>query len=177
MEQEGSPSGLFAAIGEQAERERNEVLAGAEARAREILAAADAEAGQARRDALSRMETELRADADRLLGEARMDARNEKLAMKRRLLAEAYTRARQELTRRAGSPEQRRALEALAAEALGAAGEGGTVQTAEAGGSVIARSRDARTVIDNGLLSRLDRAVAREEAEVARLLFAPRDAS
>jgi vacuolar-type H+-ATPase subunit E/Vma4 len=97
--------------------------------------------------------------------------------MKRRLLAQTYGSARQEITRLAGSAEQRRMLGALATEALGAAGEGGTVETGEQQGSVVARSHDGRTRIDNSLLSRLERAQGREEAEVARLLFGARDAA
>jgi vacuolar-type H+-ATPase subunit E/Vma4 len=123
---------------------------------------------------LKRLEQELTTERERLLGEARMEARNERLTMKRRLLADAFGRARAEL---APSAIGGGVLAALAAEALAAAGEGGTIQTDDAKASVVARSRDGRTRVDNSPLTRLARAEAVEEAEVARLLFGVREAA
>ncbi len=170
MDAERGPEGLFAAIGDQAAGERNAVLAEAEARARDILARADAEVGRLRTEAMKRLERELAAEGERLLGEARMAARNDRLAVKRRLLAEAFSRARAELASAAGNP---RGLAALAAEALAAAGDGGKVETDEARGTVVAHSRDGRTRVENSLLTRLARAETIEEAEVSRVLFGP----
>jgi vacuolar-type H+-ATPase subunit E/Vma4 len=174
MDEGRNSDGLFTAIGQQAERERNAVLAEAEARARDILARADAKAGRMRAEALKRLERELAVERERLLGEARMEIRNERLAVKRRLLAEAFGRARAELTPAA---VRGGVLKALAAEALAAAGEGGTVQTDDTHASVLARSRDGRTRVDNSPLMRLARAEAVEEVEVARLLFGAQESA
>jgi vacuolar-type H+-ATPase subunit E/Vma4 len=170
MDQDRSSNGLLAAIKEQGERERNAVLAEAEAKAREISSRGEAEAARLRCEAMSRLERELAAEGERLLGEARREARNERLAVKRRILAEAVARARMQLSRAATGSG---ALAALAAEALAAAGEGATVETDAAKGTVIARSRDGRTRVDNSLATRLERAAAVEEVELARLLFGP----
>lgn len=119
---------------------------------------------------MRRLDRGMRAEADRILGEARLEARGRRLAMKRRLIAEAFSGAREELRRLAASAEAVAVADALAAEALAAVGAGGTLEAAAAA-ALSARSGDGRTRVDNGLLSRLERAESREEAEVARILF------
>jgi vacuolar-type H+-ATPase subunit E/Vma4 len=171
MDPLANSDGLFSAIGRQAEQERAAVMAEAEARAREISARADAEAEREKAEAFRRLEREMIGEGQRLLGEARMEARNERLEMKRRLITRAFEAARTELGRLAATPGYRDGLAALAAQAAEAAGEGGSVQTVEAEGSVVAVSKDGRRRVDNGLLSRLARAETRVESEVARILF------
>jgi len=171
MDQEQEPGQLFSAIEERAGEERARIRAEAETRARLTLEEAEAEIQRLKAEALRGLERELASEAQRLVGEARMKARGEGLQLKRRLLEEAFARARAELQRLCASPEAAGALEMLSAEASAAVGEPCSVDVDVEKGSVLAASSDGRRRADNGLFSRLERAQAAFEAEVAGLLF------
>jgi vacuolar-type H+-ATPase subunit E/Vma4 len=171
MDQEQEPRQLFSAIEERAGEERARIRAEAETRARVTLEEADAEIRRFKAEAVRGLERELASEAQRLVGEARMKARGEGLQVKRRLLEEAFARARAEVERLCASPSAGAALEMLSAEAAAAVGEPCTVEVDAGKGSVVAASSDGRRRADNSLLSRLDRAQAACEAEVAGLLF------
>ena len=171
MDQEQEPRQLFSAIEERAGEERARIRAEAETRARVTLEEADAEIRRFKAEAVRGLERELASEAQRLVGEARMKARGEGLQVKRRLLEDAFARARAEIERLCATPAARAALEMLSAEAAAAVGEPCTVEVDAGKGSVVAASSDGRRRADNSLLSRLDRAQAACEAEVAGLLF------
>jgi vacuolar-type H+-ATPase subunit E/Vma4 len=171
MDQVQEPEQLFSVIEERAAEERARIRAEAETRARMTLEEADAEIQRLKAEALRGLERELASEAQRLVGEARMKARGEGLQMKRRLLEDAFARARVQIERLRDSPDVAAAVEILSAEATAAVGEPCTVEVDGKKGSVVASSSDGRRRADNGLFSRLDRAQAAYEAEVAGLLF------
>jgi vacuolar-type H+-ATPase subunit E/Vma4 len=171
MDQEQNPEQLFSAIEERAGEERARIRAEAETRVRVTLGETDAEIERLRAEAMRGLERELASEAQRLVGEARMTARGEGLQVKRRLLEEAFTRARAEIERLCSSPDAPAALEALSAEASAAVGEPCVVEVGRDKGSVVAASPDGRRRADNSLIARLGRAQTAYEAEVAGLLF------
>jgi vacuolar-type H+-ATPase subunit E/Vma4 len=176
MSRETTPGALIDAMEKQAADERLRIRREAEESAARTIAAADAECARITAEALARLDRELAVERQRLVGEAVMAARAERLRMKRRLLAEVWSRAEAEIGRRAAGPGARAALDRLAAEAKAAVGEPCllTVRTEDA--SVLASSPDGRRSVDNGLAARLRRARAMAEHEVARLLFGGRTA-
>ncbi len=198
MEPDSNAGGLFTAIEGTAEQERAAILSEAEAKAREIHARGEAEAEKRKAEALRLLEKQLLGEEQRMLGEARMQARNERLLVKRRCIAEAFRRAREEVLRLCGSDAYPAALELLVEEAAAAAGEADALEVRAADadacraklaamgircpvrvidaqpGTVVALSRGGRTRVDDSLLSRLARAESREESAVARLLFGVR---
>ena len=171
MGQEQEPGELFGAIEERAGEERTRIREDAETRARAILEEADAEIRRLKAEAVRGLERELASEAQRLVGEARMKGRGEGLQVKRRLLEEAFARARAEIERLRDSPGAAAAMELLSAEASAAVGEPCAVKVDAHAGSVVAASPDGRRRADNSLHTRLDRAKAACEAEVAGLLF------
>ena len=171
MDQEQEPGQLFSAIEERAGEERARIRAEAEGRARVTLEEAEAEIQRLKAEALRGLERELASEAQRLVGEARMKGRGEGLQVKRRLLEEAFSRARAEVQRLCASADAAAALEMLSAEASAAVGKPCSVEVDVKKGSVVASSPDGRRRADNSLLSRLDRAQSAFEAEVAGLLF------
>jgi vacuolar-type H+-ATPase subunit E/Vma4 len=171
VDQEQEPRQLFSAIEERAGEERARIRAEAEARVRVTLEEAEAEIQRLKAEAVRGLERELASEAQRLVGEARMKARGEGLQVRRRLLAEAFARARAEVERLCASPEAAATLEILSVEASAAVGEPCAVDVDVKKGSVVATSADGRRRADNSLLSRLDRAQAAFEAEVAGFLF------
>ena len=174
-EQQGS-GGLFDAIDRRADQERRAIGEEAEARARQILGTADERVGELRAEAMRGLEKELAGHRQRLHGEARMKARAEALVVKRRLLADAFERARAEIERLRGSPAAPEMLKALAAEAAAAVGEPCNVEVRAEDGTVVASAPDGSRAADNGLASRLSRARMVDEPEVARRLFGKRGA-
>jgi vacuolar-type H+-ATPase subunit E/Vma4 len=176
MDQEPGPDKLFGAIDRRAEEERHAIHAEAEARAGQILIDADARVHALKAEAMQALEKELAGHRQRLRGEARMKARGEALQVKRRLLAEAFGRARAEIERLRGSPAAAEMMRSLAAEAAAAVGEPCTVKTCPEDGTVVASSPDGSRGADNGLASRLRRAQVVDESEVARRLFGKRGA-
>ncbi len=137
----------------------------------EILAAADAACGQIRAEGMARLEHELAAEQQRLLGEARMRARAEGLASRRALLAEAFQRAGEEIARRKTGPDAAEALAALAEEARSAVGNPCTLDVSADDGRVMASSADGRRRVENSLDGRLSRAKSAVEPAAARRLF------
>jgi vacuolar-type H+-ATPase subunit E/Vma4 len=172
MTQETEPGALFNAMEQQAGEERARIRTDAEARAGEILAAADAEIARLKTEALRALEKELAVERQRMLGEALMTARIERLRMKRRLLAEAFRRAGEAVERRKTASGYPAALQSLAAEARSIVGDPCRVEMSAEDGAAAAVSPDGRRRADNGLASRLRRAEAGAEPEVARRLFA-----
>ena len=171
MDQEQEPQQLLSAIEERAGEERARIRAEAETRARVTLEEADAEIQRIKAEAVRGLERELASEAQRLVGEARMTARGEGLRVKRRLLEDVFVRASVEIERLCASPDAAAVLQTLSAEASAAVGEPCTVEVDGGKGSVLAASSDGRRRADNSLLSRLERARAVYEAEVAGLLF------
>jgi vacuolar-type H+-ATPase subunit E/Vma4 len=171
MGEETDPAKLIDAIEARAGEERAKIRAEAEARAKEIQAGADAEIQRMKAEAGRGLEKELAAEAQRLLGKARIQTRGEQLQMKRRILAEAFQRARKEIETLSRSKDCPAALEVLAAEAKAAVGEPCAVEIRREEGTVKAISRDGRRRADNSLLSRLGKAASLHESEVARILF------
>ena len=171
MGQEADPGRLFGAIEERAGEERARIAAAAEARVREIQAGADARIDLLKAEAMRGLEKELLAEAQRLLGEARMQARGEALRVKRRILADAFARARREIERLRATPACPAILKALSAEAAAAVGEPCAVEVDREKGNVTAASSDGRRRADNSLLVRLRKVETVHESEVARTLF------
>ena len=171
MGQETDPGRLFGAIEERAGDERARIAAAAEARVREIQAGADARIDLLKAEALRGLDKELLAEAQRLLGAARMQARGEALQVKRRMLADAFARARTEIERLRATPACPAMLKSLSAEAAAAVGEPCTVTVDRERGTVAAVSPDGTRRADNSLLVRLRRVETVYESEVARDLF------
>ena len=171
----GTDSGaLFDAIEDRAGEERARIRAEAEARAGQIGASADAEIERLKAAAMRALEKELAAERQRLLGEARMRARIGRLETKRRFLAEAFKLAGERIARLAAGEGNRAALEGLAAEAKAEVGEPCVVEVRAEDGTVTARSPDGRRSADNSPATRLGRAQAGAEPQVAQLLFGKR---
>jgi vacuolar-type H+-ATPase subunit E/Vma4 len=162
---------LFDAIEERAAQERAAISAEAEARAAEISAAAAAEIARLKTEAMAGLEKTLVSDAQRLLGEARLQGRWEALRMKRKLIDEAFTAAGREIEGLCASAESERAFAALGAEATAAVGEPCALETSRESGTVAAVSADGRRRADNSPRTRLARVRSIHESEVARLLF------
>jgi vacuolar-type H+-ATPase subunit E/Vma4 len=171
MAREPTTGSLINAMERQAEDERRLIRSAADARAAEVLAAADAECERRKAEALRSLDKDLAIEKQRIVGEAVMRARAERLRMKRRLLAEVFRRAAQDIDRKKTATGYPAALALLAAEARSAAGEPCDVTVQAEDGSVVARSPDGRRRVDNGLAARLGRAELFAEHEVARLLF------
>jgi vacuolar-type H+-ATPase subunit E/Vma4 len=166
---------LFGALEERAAEERAATRVEAEARVREIEAAARSRIALLEADARRSMEKELLAEEQRLRGEVRMLWRGEQLAMKRRLLAEAFSRARAEVERLCGTPACAEVLRALASEAAAAVGDPCTVTVDAANATVVVVSGDGARSADNSPRERLRKAETAAEAEIAALLFPRRD--
>ncbi len=164
---------LFQVIDQQAEKERAALIAEAKAQARVILDAAAREIDAQRQAAERKLEQELHVEEERLLGEARMDARNEQLSLKRGLIAEAFALAKEEILRLTETGAYSAVMKRLRSQAIAEAGEGCSVESAgaEARGSLVVTSADGRKRLDNSLLSRLAKAVSLEEPAVAAILF------
>ncbi len=171
MAQETTTGSLIDAMERQAGDERQRIRSEAEARAGEVLGAADAECERLKAEALYALDKDLVVERQRVVGEAIMQARAERLRMKRRILAEVFRRAREEVDRRVAEAGYPAALALLAAEARAAAGEPCDVTIRAEDGTVTALSPDGRRRVDNGLSARLRRAETYAEHEVARRLF------
>jgi len=171
MDQEPGTDTLFGAIDKRGEEERHAIHVDAEKRCGHVLAEADARIEALKAEATRAMERELAGHRQRLLGEAKMQARAEGLRVKRRLIAEAFERAGREIERLRGSPRAGEAMKELAAEAEAAVGQPCTVETSQTEGTAIASSPDGSRRADNSLASRLKRSRVVDESEVARRLF------
>jgi vacuolar-type H+-ATPase subunit E/Vma4 len=171
MAHEKTPGALLSAMERQAAEERARILAEAQARVDATLAAAEAESSRLKEEALRVLQKDLLVERERLRGEAVMKVRAERLRVKRRLLAEAFRLAGEEIERRKAADGCAAALDLLAAEARAVVGEPcDTTVNAEAG-TVLAVSPDGRRRVENGFSARLRKAQASEEHEVARRLF------
>jgi vacuolar-type H+-ATPase subunit E/Vma4 len=175
MDTVGDAGRLFDALEERAAEERAATRAEAEKRIGDIEAAADARIALLEADARRAMDKELLAEEQRLRGETRMLWRGEQLQVKRRLLAEAFGGARAEVERLCGTPACREVLRSLAAEAAAAVGDPCTVTVDPEKATVVAVSGDGARRADNSPRERLHKAEVTREAEIAALLFPPRD--
>jgi vacuolar-type H+-ATPase subunit E/Vma4 len=171
MGSEPGPGALLGAIEERAAEERARLIAEAEARAKEIRAAAEAECERMKAEAMAGLERELAVEQQRLLGEARMRARAQSLASRRRFLEEAFQKAEKEIALRRSGPGAAAAMTALAEEARAAVGEPCTIDVSAKDGRVTATSADGRRRVGNSLEGRLSRAQAAAEHLVAARLF------
>ncbi len=202
MAEDQSPQGLLTAVEERARAERESIVAAARSTARAILERAELQRERMRAEALRRLERQLAVEAQRAHGEALMEERAASLQRKRQLLADAYRRARAELSRLAapGSGRYRAAFEALLLEAVASCGAVDYVEvrsgdardcaahlkqmgldskTREVGSeplTVVACARGGANRADNSLWSRLAR-MESQEAEVADILFGARSDS
>jgi vacuolar-type H+-ATPase subunit E/Vma4 len=171
MVREPTTGSLIDAMERQAGDERRLIKSEAETRAGEVLATADAECERLKAEALHALDKDLAVERQRVFGETIMQARAERLRMKRRLLAEVFRRAKDEVNRRAADTRCAAALALLAVEARATAGEPCDLTTRAEDGVVVASSPDAKRRVDNGLAARLRRAETYGEHEVARRLF------
>jgi len=185
---------LLSAMRRQARAETDQLLSDAQAQAREIHARADADIEAMEARALAEVEGQLAIEADRTLGTERMNRRQESLAVKRRLLREAFDRAGQAIRALQDPAACRRVLAELIAEALASVGPGARVTVAQSQadlcrqivaeqgldctvqpgggpeGTVIAASADGTRQVDNSLATRLARAEALTAGEVLAVL-------
>jgi vacuolar-type H+-ATPase subunit E/Vma4 len=175
MAHEKTPSALLSAMEKQAAEERARIRADAQVKADAVLAAADAECARLKEEALEILSNDLYVERERLLGEAVMKVRAERLRMKRRLLSEAFRLAGEEIERRRGGDGCAAALDLLAAEARAVVGEPCDAAVNADEGAVLVTSPDGRRRVDNGLSARLRKAQTSEEHEVARRLFRATD--
>jgi len=186
---------LLSAMRAQAQEEKDAILAEAETKVREIQKRADAQIEKLKADAMREVDAQVCVESDRILGQARMYKRAKLLSAKRRLIKAAFDRAREELTTFCGTSEYGDALEALIREAVEAAAGDASIEVAaqdvdrcnaalaklgiehhaqasgQPPGTVVATSADGRRKIDNSLATRLARAEAIMEQEVAARLF------
>jgi hypothetical protein len=95
--------------------------------------------------------------------------------MKRRLLAEAFARARAEIERLCGTPACAEVLRSLASEAAATVGEPCTITVDAQKATVVVVSGDGARSADNSPRARLHKAEIAREAEIAALLFPRRD--
>jgi vacuolar-type H+-ATPase subunit E/Vma4 len=171
MDREPTTGALIDAMEHQAADERRRIRSEADARAGGVLASADAECERLKTEALHALDKDLAVERQRIVGEAIMQARAERLRMKRRLLADVFRRAGEKINRRTADAEYPAALALLAAEARAVAGEPCEVTAGVEDGLVTALSSDGRRRVENGIAARLGRAEIVAEHEVARRLF------
>lgn len=197
LERERAPGAadLLEEMREKAAAEKEEILATARARAGEIEQESRARRERLERAALAEVDAELGAVRGRALGRVRSEARARRLELKRGAMDEVIADARREIDLRIKGSDYDAALRSLLREALSFVGAEASVVVAredEAAvrrmapldgiaftvegaelerGSLIARSRDGKRAVDNGLATRLARAEAVLAADVARLLF------
>jgi V/A-type H+-transporting ATPase subunit E len=186
---------LLGEIGREAEQEKEKILAEARERAGALLAAADARLAAVTSEAERRMEKQARVDADRLSGQAMMEAAGERLRARREVYGKAVASARQRIDAQARGPSGRAAVRALVSEALqkvpGEArilvsahdretcaqllretGRNCRIEAADVGpGTVVVEAADGRRSADNSLGARLERAAESMEAVIAGRLF------
>ncbi len=174
MGDESDPARLIAALEQQAREERARVEAEASAAASRIAAEAGREIERFRAEARQELRREIVVEGRRLLGEARLQARIERLRMKRALLADVFERAGKAIEELKAGAGYRGALETLAAEAQAVIGAGCRVEVRAEDATVIATSADGRRRADNSLAARIAAARDRAEPEVAKVLFGER---
>ncbi|MDR5708564.1 MAG: V-type ATP synthase subunit E family protein [Armatimonadota bacterium] len=189
-------SELISLLEREAQAERERLLEEARQRARDILQQAEAEAANLLEAHRRRVDAELEAVRIRAQGVAQLRATSLVLAAKDEQIAEVFQRARQELERLSRDPsryepvlrallqeavagfrervvvecaEQDLPLVQAAVQALGLAAE--VRPNPELWGGVRVRSADGRFVVENTLLSRLERARQVLLSEVADILW------
>jgi len=189
---------LLSAMREQAEAEKATVLSEAESKAAEIEARSNKEIERLEAGALRQVDGEMRAETDRILGQARMQKRCGLLDVKRSLIEEAFAAARTELDALCAGDEYVVSHDALVSEAVSAVGDDVTIEVAaqdmgrsdtyaaglnvhqetralgDQPGTVIVTSRDGRRKVDNSVVMRLARAEAVATQEIAAMLFGRR---
>jgi vacuolar-type H+-ATPase subunit E/Vma4 len=187
---------LIRAIGEEAGRQRQAILAGAEEEASAIVRQAEAVLPGGPAAVREKAEAAARGEAARMLSRARLAARREVLAARAEVIAETLRLLEERLTVLTGTVEYRALLERLLAECLAeAAGpvtvrcrredraivedyarRGGFAVTVEEipiplGGVETASGREGRCVVRNTLADRLERSRPLLLQEAGRLLF------
>jgi vacuolar-type H+-ATPase subunit E/Vma4 len=185
---------LVAEIDREAEAQRERILGEARAKAAEIEAAAEARIRSAREDALRLTQKLARADEDRLLGQARLEAQAERQQGLRIVYQRVFDAAREHLQTLADSLRYPAAMKALIREAVEAAPQASVLSVAVADvelcrgilremerscqvtgqdlrpGSVIASTADGKVRVDNSLGVRLATAEVVLETRITRCL-------
>ncbi len=192
---EHSVDDLLREMREKAESEKAEILRAAESKVQEIEENSRRQCERAEVDAIAEVDAQLSSDRDRILGEVRSGAREERLDLKRSKMKSVFEKARTEIERRIGGDGYSPALAALIREGLDFVGPDAEVRVSDddlslcrkivssnkldctvAGGgggrgSVIAISSDGRRRVENGLETRLSRVEEAMSADVAQILF------
>jgi vacuolar-type H+-ATPase subunit E/Vma4 len=187
---------LIRAIGEEAGRQRQAILAGAEEEARAIVRQAEDVLPGGLAGVREKAEAAARGEASRILSRARLAARREVLNARAEVIAETLRILEERLKVLIGTAGYRTLLERLLAECLADAAGSITVRcrcedraiveeyarrcgfeiTVEEvplplGGVEIAFGREGRCVVRNALADRLERARPLLLQEAGRLLF------
>ncbi len=162
---------LLSAVKAKAGNERADILSDAEANKRKIIAEADAEIEKMQSEADRQMEKEIRVESDRILGSARAERRNRLLRVKREIVDDAFSRAREKLTELCKSKEYPKISKALVREAVDAVGGDGKVETGKSLGTIIVSTKNGHRRVDNSLMTRLTRVETTGIDRVARRIF------
>lgn len=186
---------LLAMMRQQAEVEKDDILAQAQAEAEQVDARAESEIQAFTAASLRQSEIQLGHESDRILGQMQMENRSEVSAAKNRLLKQAFEQARPEVCASHNSTQYRSLLEILIEQAIAFVGQGGHVTVAEQDlglceaiiaekkfgcsvgtrtghpGTVIATSKDGRRRVDNSLETRLARVEQLMKQDIAQMLF------
>ncbi|MCS7173140.1 MAG: V-type proton ATPase subunit E [Armatimonadetes bacterium] len=189
-------SELISLLEREAQAERERLLEEARQRARDLLQQAEAEAANLLEAHRRRVDAELEAARTRARGVAQLQATSLVLAAKDEQIEEVFRRARQELERLSQDPARYEpVLRGLLQEAVAGFRDRVVVECAERDlplvqaavqtlgleaevrpspelwGGVRVRSTDGRFVVENTLLSRLERARQLLLSEVADILW------
>lgn len=185
---------LLREMHERADAEKAELLTRAESKVSEIEEQADRECRRIEEQAVAELESELKSERDRVLGEARREMREVRLQIKHSASEAVFADARAELEARIGGDGYRKVLAVLIREALAFVGEGAIAKVADdelalcrevvadaslactvrgggGRGRLTLTSPDGRRRVENGIAGRLQRAEEKLSAEVARVLF------
>ena len=194
MDADDDKAALLAAMRQQADQEKRQILDQAQTQVREIRAQGEAQVRTLREEAQREVDERVRAKGEHIQAETESDERSELLAVKRRLLQEAFDQAGQQLASSGEADTYRACIEALIEQAVKAVGsnvcvtvaprdkslcEGvlarlgvtGSVQTDGRTGTVIVTAQESKRRADNSLATRLTRAESLLQTEVARILF------
>jgi|GEM_PF-4833592 len=186
---------LLSSMQKEADAEKEKIETEAAERVASIRREGEQELEQIQADATRRLERELAMTEDRLVGQARMDGRSERVRIKQELLDNVYQAARTELSSLSKSTDYAEVIgrligqlaeemngevvlevardeRKLAEEALKRAGLSWTLEAGHSvAGTLIARSADGRKIVDNSVSVRLERAGNVLSGEIASILF------
>lgn len=186
---------LLAQIRKNASEEKAKAEQQGEERVAKIRERTDREKVRIEREADRRLEQELATSRDRSVGTARMEGRAARSRIKRELLDSVFDRASEQTRGLLVSKHYESVFRALVREVVGEFQQAGTIEVASqdvelaksalgsavgtwqvtAGGSerghIVARSQDGLKVVDNSLMTRLERAKFLRASIVAEHLY------